>query len=111
MVKNLNLKCRIFASETSISLHMTITSLDQLDPNGTYTYADYLCNTYFWRTTTQQEIDYVEEANGQLHAFEFKWQVQQRPPRFPNAFLEAYPGSETSRIDRSNFDTFVGIDA
>jgi len=75
------------------------------------TYADYLCNTYFWRTTTQQEIDYVEEANGKLNAFEFKWQAQQKPPRFPNAFLEAYPGSETSRIDRSNFDTFVGIDA
>lgn len=74
------------------------------------TYSDYLCNTYFWRTTTQQEIDYVEEANGKLYAFEFKWQALQKPPRFPNAFLEAYPGSETVRIDRSNFDAFVGID-
>ena len=30
-------------------------------------------NNWYWRTTEQQEIDYVEEENGQLSAFEFKW--------------------------------------
>ncbi|MBK7939369.1 MAG: ATP-binding protein [Lewinellaceae bacterium] len=71
-------------------------------------YTDYFCNTYFWRTTTQQEIDYVEDAGGQLHAFEFKWQSK-KPARFPKSFLEAYPSSESRLIDKENFDGFVGI--
>ncbi|TAK44966.1 MAG: ATP-binding protein [Saprospiraceae bacterium] len=71
-------------------------------------YRDYFCNSYFWRTTTQQEIDYVEDYGGKLYAFEFKWQSK-KPPRFPKSFLEAYPGSETELIDRENFETFVGI--
>ncbi|MCK5821818.1 MAG: ATP-binding protein [Bacteroidales bacterium] len=32
-----------------------------------------LRNYYFWRTTQQQEIDYVEEVNGKFFAYEFKW--------------------------------------
>lgn len=71
-------------------------------------YNDYFCNTYFWRTTTQQEIDYIEEYGGALHAFEFKWNPR-KPARFPKAFLDAYPGSETRRIDNSNFEGFVGV--
>ena len=70
-------------------------------------YTDYLCNTYFWRTTTQQEIDYIEDAGGKLYAFEFKWQSS-KPARFPKSFLEAYPGSEVSLISRENFEAFVG---
>lgn len=70
-------------------------------------YTDYLCNTYFWRTTTQQEIDYIEDADGKLHAFEFKWQSS-KPARFPKSFQEAYPGSEVTLITRENFETFVG---
>ncbi|MFN0175597.1 MAG: ATP-binding protein [Saprospiraceae bacterium] len=71
-------------------------------------YTDYFCNTYFWRTTSQQEIDYVEEANGKLYAFEFKWQSK-KPARFPNSFLENYPDSETTLINNENFDAFVGL--
>jgi uncharacterized protein len=71
-------------------------------------YTDYFCNTYFWRTTSQQEIDYVEDAGGRLHAFEFKWQTK-KPARFPTAFLENYPGSQTALITRENFDTFIGL--
>jgi len=71
-------------------------------------YSDYFCNTYFWRTTSQQEIDYVEEANGKLYAFEFKWQSK-KPARFPNAFLENYPNSETSLINNEHFEAFVGL--
>ncbi len=71
-------------------------------------YSDYFCNAYFWRTTSQQEIDYVEDANGRLHAFEFKWQSK-KPARFPLAFLENYPGSETFLINHENFEEFVGL--
>lgn len=70
-------------------------------------YADHFCNIYFWRTTTQQEIDYIEEANGLFYAFEFKWQTKKNV-RFPSAFLDSYPGSQTSIITQENFDAFVG---
>lgn len=72
-------------------------------------YTEYFCNSYFWRTTTQQEIDYIEEQGGKLSAFEFKWQLS-KSPRFPSSFLEAYPGTETHLINRDNFDAFVGIE-
>jgi uncharacterized protein len=45
-------------------------------------YADYSCNAYFWRTTSQQKIYYVEDVNGKLQAFEFKGQ-QKKNARFP----------------------------
>jgi predicted AAA+ superfamily ATPase len=71
-------------------------------------YSDYFSNAYFWRTTSQQEIDYVEDANGRLHAFEFKWQSK-KPARFPATFLENYPGSACTLVNNENFDEFVGL--
>jgi uncharacterized protein len=71
-------------------------------------YNDFFCNSYFWRTTTQQEIDYIEDANGVLNAFEFKWNVK-KTPRFPSSFLENYPSSNTSLISRDNFEDFIGL--
>lgn len=64
-------------------------------------------NTYFWRTHDKAEIDYIEEEDGILSAFELKWKTQK--VRFPNSFLEAYPNHETSVISRSDFENFVGL--
>lgn len=61
---------------------------------------------YFWRTRTQKELDYIEETDGQLHAFEFKWN-ENRPFKAPQDFLAAYPGSTVERIDRSNYWRFL----
>ncbi|HHB78867.1 MAG TPA: DUF4143 domain-containing protein [Saprospiraceae bacterium] len=36
-------------------------------------YQDIFANHFFWRTTNQQEIDFVEERDGKLYAFECKW--------------------------------------
>jgi uncharacterized protein len=72
-------------------------------------YGEFYCNSYFWRTTTQQEIDYVEEYGGKFYAYEFKWQAR-KPARFPKSFLQAYPGSETQLIDRNNFESFAGLE-
>jgi predicted AAA+ superfamily ATPase len=63
-------------------------------------------NRYFWRTHAQQEIDYLEEHDGKLHAFEFKWNPN-RKVRFPKAFLDSYPGSETKTISRDNIDEWL----
>lgn len=62
-------------------------------------------NTYFWRTYDQKEIDYIEEADGMLHAYEFKW--SDKPSKPPRAFMEAYPGSEYKVITKENFREFI----
>ena len=64
-------------------------------------------NTYFWRTHDRAEIDYIEESDGILNAFELKWKAQK--VRFPNSFLEAYPNHTTSAISRSDYENFVGL--
>lgn len=60
---------------------------------------------YFWRTHDQAEIDYIEEEDGILNAFEFKWRKQN--VKFSRSFLDAYPNHRTTVVDRSNFEDFV----
>ncbi len=57
---------------------------------------------YFWRTTQQQEIDWLEEENGLLRAFEFKWNPTAKA-KFPNSFREAYPNAEMAVISPENY--------
>ena len=61
---------------------------------------------YFWRTKSQQEIDYIEEADGQFSAWEFKWNPK-TTARFPSAFLDAYRPVETAVISPDNFEFFL----
>ncbi len=63
-------------------------------------------NSFFWRTTTRQEIDYIEERDGKLFAYEFKWKPG-KSIRFPASFLQAYPESKTALISNSNFQEFI----
>lgn len=69
-------------------------------------YNQLYCNRYFWRTHAQQEIDYVEEREGKLFAFEFKWSNKTKA-KFPKTFLKAYPGSETKLVTPGNFEEFL----
>lgn len=64
-----------------------------------------LRNYYFWRTTQQQEIDYVEEVNGKFFAYEFKWN-KKRKFKFPKTFSNNYL-SINKGINRENFREFV----
>ncbi|MDX1954049.1 MAG: ATP-binding protein [Chitinophagaceae bacterium] len=61
---------------------------------------------YFWRTHAQQEIDYVEERDGQLNAFEFKWKPGSTH-RIPSSFIKAYPDAITKVIDPGNMEEFL----
>ncbi len=63
-------------------------------------------NQYFWRTYDQKEIDYVEEADGVLRGYEFKWNPNAKVKE-PTDFLEAYPKSQFERVDRSNYWRFL----
>jgi hypothetical protein len=64
-------------------------------------------NCFFWRTNRQQEIDYLEERDGKLFAWEFKWSAS-RNHRFPKTFLDAYPDSQTMFVSKDNFQEFLG---
>jgi predicted AAA+ superfamily ATPase len=69
-------------------------------------YAESYANPWFWRTTAQQEIDYIEEQDGRLSAFEFKWNPSAKTKQ-PKAFQMAYPDSSFSVVNRQNFAEFV----
>ena len=62
--------------------------------------------SYFWRTHSQKEIDYVEELDGIISAFEFKWSPQVKVKR-PEEFLNAYPNSTYEVITPDNFWQFI----
>ena len=66
----------------------------------------YFPNIYFWRTHQQQEIDYLEAYGGQLHAFEFAWNVKNKK-RLPTAFASAYPDTAFSVVTPENLHAFV----
>lgn len=65
--------------------------------NGKY------ANMYFWRTTQQQEIDYIEESDGAMTAFEIKWNPKKANIKFPSAFTTAYPIREKIVITPDNY--------
>ena len=62
--------------------------------------------SYFWRTTRQQEVDYVEIQGNQMFAFEFKWRNAYKA-RIPFTFKKAYPDAISHIIDRKNIDDFI----
>ncbi|MEP7277234.1 MAG: DUF4143 domain-containing protein [Bacteroidota bacterium] len=65
-------------------------------------------NHYFWRTTQQQEIDLVEEQNGKLNVFEFKWNKNAKA-RIPATFTENYPDSITHIISPDNMESITAF--
>lgn len=71
-------------------------------------YQNIWANTYFWRTSQQQEIDYVEERDGQLFAYEFKWNPVKRIS-FPKTFTENYRPDVQEVVTSENFDGFLGV--
>lgn len=63
-------------------------------------------NRYFWRTKQQQEIDYLEEGGGKLHAYEMKWNPRAKAS-ITKTFTEAYPNSEFQVITPDNIVDFL----
>lgn len=64
--------------------------------------------SYFWRTKQQTEIDYIEEQDGSLQAFEFKWN-EHKSPRCPLAFSKAYPDASFSVVTPFNIDDYLRL--
>lgn len=53
-------------------------------------YAGKHVNYYFWRTSDQKEIDFIEESDGEFDIFEMKWSPKRGSTKFPQAFIDAY---------------------
>ena len=64
-------------------------------------YQRVMSNNYFWRTYEQQEIDWVEERDGSLFGYEFKWKEDK--VKIPTQWKNAYPNASFEVINIDNF--------
>ena len=62
-------------------------------------------NNYFWRTYDKKELDFVEERDGKLYGYEFKWNPSK--VKIQKEWLKTYPNAEFKVIHRENFPDFV----
>lgn len=67
-------------------------------------YNEIFAKSYFWRTYTGAELDYVEEINGRLFAWEIKFKKAKK--KAPKAWIENY-GNQYRCITYDNFGEFV----
>ena len=68
-------------------------------------YTNQFANAYFWRTYTGAELDYVEEANGQLTGFEFKF--SRKAAKAPASWLATYPGATFQLVNQTTYMPFL----
>jgi len=61
---------------------------------------------YFWRTTQQQEIDFIEEDINGLTAYEFKWN-EKKKPKFSKTFSKAYTKAGFKVVNSKNYVDFL----
>ena len=70
-------------------------------------YNNSIAQYWFWRTQQQKEIDYLEEENGLLNAYEFKWNDKKSNTRVPDSFAKAYPDAQFHIITPKNAYEFL----
>jgi predicted AAA+ superfamily ATPase len=68
-------------------------------------YQNRFAQSYFWRTYTGAELDYIEERNGQLQGFEFKF--SKKVNKAPKSWQENYVDASFECINRSNYWDFI----
>jgi hypothetical protein len=69
-------------------------------------YNNMLVNNYFWRTYSQQEVDWVEERGGKIYGYEFKWNLK-KVKGAPAAWKRMYPDAEFITIHQENYLDFI----
>lgn len=62
--------------------------------------------SWFWRNTNKQEIDYIEEKDDKIHAYELKWNPK-RKASAPLSFRNAYPDADFTVINRDNIEDLL----
>lgn len=68
-------------------------------------YQKIYANNYFWRTWEQKEVDFVEERDGKLFGFEFKYSPDKT--KVPTEFLSTYPNATVEIINSENYLDFI----
>lgn len=68
-------------------------------------YTQEYASTYFWRTHTGAELDYVEETGGKLYGFEFKY--GSKTAKAPAGWRAAYPDASFSCVNHDTYLPFV----
>ncbi len=66
-------------------------------------YAGNCAKSYFWRTTGQQEIAYIEERDGRFTLFEMKFNPKKARTKLPEAFMRAYDVERTAVVTPDNW--------
>jgi predicted AAA+ superfamily ATPase len=61
---------------------------------------------YFWRTYEGQEVDFIEDVEQHLSAFEVKWSVKKRVT-VPTVWKEQYPKASFTVITPDNYLEYV----
>lgn len=65
--------------------------------------------SYFWRTSQQQEIDYIEMIDGSLNIYEFTFN-EKKKKQISKTFLNAYKTKSDEIINKGNYLSFLGIE-
>lgn len=68
-------------------------------------YKNIFANNYFWRTWDQKEVDFVEEREGKIFGYEFKYSPNKK--RLPKEFLDTYPNATLEIISQDNYLDFI----
>jgi predicted AAA+ superfamily ATPase len=63
-------------------------------------------SNFFWRTYTQQEIDWIEDRGGLLYAYEFKWGSNKKS-KIPALWRKTYPDASFETINPNNYLEFI----
>lgn len=69
-------------------------------------YSLFYGKSYFWRTQQQQEVDYIEDIDGVLHTYEFKWS-KAKQPKLTETFAHNYPEHTFTVVNPDNYQDFV----
>jgi len=69
-------------------------------------YSSSWTNYWYWRTKDQKEIDFIEESDGKIAAYEFKWNSSSKV-RLPKQFLRTYTDSSFNIIHHDNLEGFL----
>ena len=63
-------------------------------------------HVYYWRTYQQQEIDLVEEIDGEFYAYEFKWNARAKI-KFSKTFVDNYHPVKKMGVTPENFEELL----
>jgi predicted AAA+ superfamily ATPase len=69
-------------------------------------YSNSWTNYWYWRTKEQKEIDFIEESDGKIDSYEFKWNPNSKVKK-PKLFFNTYKDASYNVIHKDNFESFL----